>query len=237
MAEPWVDPALLTHPLCWWTGAGWGHWGTPNFVTFLHIVTWQSGNRTPTLPFWEWNSLKHKQENSKHCASGSGISKRRFYLSDTPAADTSASASAKVCDSPINNWVQKKKAPGWDYKTSISFKMYASVHKPGISARKHLQHNKNGHWLWILAEVQVFLTSEVVSGSSTSWHMRTRFVFWTWSSAFCMMHFFGAWNSWQRMDFRLWSHRGRHQVTTGKNCSLKTTVLKPNAQDIGHYRG
>lgn len=109
MAEPWVDPALLTYPLCWWTGAGWGHWGTPNFVTFLHIVTWQSGNRTPTLPFWEWNSLKHKQENSKHCASGSGISKRRFYLSDTPAADTSASASAKVCDSPINNWVQKKK--------------------------------------------------------------------------------------------------------------------------------
>lgn len=174
-----------------------------------------------------------------YCASGSSISKRRFSVSDTPTADTceesGVSASAKVCDSPISG---HKKSPGWDYKTSISFKIYVSVHKPRISGRKPLQQNINGHWLWILAETQVFLKFEVVSGSSASWQVRTRLVFWTWSSTVCVSRgiFLGL-EQLAKDGFQIVKSQRQISVTSGTNCSLKTIVLKPNAQDIDHYRG
>lgn len=63
---------------------------------------------------------------------GSGISQRRFYLSDTPAADTSASASAKVCDSPINNWVQKKEHQDGIIKQASASKCMPLFINPGF---------------------------------------------------------------------------------------------------------
>lgn len=79
-------------------------------------------------------------------------------------------------------------------------------------------------------------------GSSTPWQLNPELNFlWVWVLlgiiGLWLTHFLGLRQAWQKLDFRVGSHRGRHQVTAGENYSLKTIILKLNAQDIDHYGG
>lgn len=129
-------------------------------VIFLHIVMGQSGTRTPTFPFWQWNSLKYKKDNWNILRFRLGYQQEKaFSLSDAPTSDIPIRKMAwhgvRKGVWFTHNKVGTKKWLDWDYKISISFKIGVSTHKPRTSGWKQPEQCKNGPRLCILKEGQV----------------------------------------------------------------------------------